>query len=280
MASAGEMVTLPMDAFFQPLFYTFEGLLGDIRDRLENPNKIFGTVGPKKGPAAVECMKGLGHLQAALEIRPALYRAERMVAFQDHLSQKAAFDAHAAALLRLFQGIDVITPTLVDDSPSVQVLFVRNVLAFLNAMETVPACQRPVAERVANFFTNNQAKVEEYKRELKTYLSDYNKRYSRLAKGLQSNRANVRAVVAGAVASVLPPPGSMPLPPGYGTNVAALSEGVEGAKSAAARFAASNAAAAFRKYGAKIEGQGGGRRTRKHKAKKHTRRHRKSRRHQ
>jgi hypothetical protein len=278
MAAAGEMVTLPMDAFFQPLFYTFEGLLGDIRDRLENPNKIFGTWGTKKGPVATECMKGLGHLQAALQVRPALYRAARMEVFQDHLAKKAEFDAHAVALLGSFQGMDVITPTLVGVSPSIQVLFVRNVLAFLNAMETVPACQRPAAERVANFFTNNQAKVDEYKRDLAKYLADYNKRYGRLAEQEQTRLANTRAVIAGVLAPVLPPPG-------YGTDVATLQNRLTEAKTTAARFAMKNAAAAFAKYGAKIEegvGQGGGRmRKTRRKHKKHTtRRHRKSRRHQ
>jgi hypothetical protein len=296
MVASGEMVNLPMDGFFQPLFYTFEGLLGDIRDRLDSPNKIFGTWGSKTGPTATECMKSLGHLQAALELRPMLYGAARMDVFTDHKAQKAAFDEHAAALLRSLQGVrDIITPTLVGDSPSVQVLFVRNVLEFLNKMEDSVACKSTTALRVANFFIYNRAKVDEYKRDLAKYLTDYNKTYGKLAKEFDSTRTNVRGAIAGAVASVLPAPGSIPLPPGYGTNVAALRTGLKNAKTTAERFALRDSVAAFKKYGRMIEetggasgaggGQGGGRRYRrrshKSKAKKRaTRRHRKSRRHQ
>jgi len=280
---AADIVTLPMDAFFQPLFYTFEGLLDDINDRLQNPNKLFGTWGSKKGPAATECIKGLGHLKAALELRPALYKAARWNAlqFKSQMDMKEAFDSAAKKLMDTFAGIDVITPTQVGDVPSIQVYFVRNVLAFLDVMERFPACQRAGAERVANFFTNNAAQIADYKRDLQKYLAEYNERYGGLARKFVETRGQVREAVAAAVAPMIPMAG--PLPPGTTTNVGALRGALSRAVATGAEMTAKNAAAAAARYGRKIESgsQAGGRRrhrTYRHKAKRTTRR-RKSRRH-
>jgi hypothetical protein len=261
------MVTLPMDAFFQPLFYTFEGLLDDIYDRLQSPNKIFGTWGSKKGPAATECMKGLGHLKVALELRPALYKADRMMVFQEQLAKKPEFDATAAALLTALGGVTLNTPTLVGDSPSYQVYFVRNVLAFLDAMETFPACQRGTAERVANFFTNNASEIAKYKGDLQAYLDSYNKRYGRLFQQAVATNVEVAKVMAAATTAGAK---AMPLPSGQPAIVGPV------VQSAVQKATNAATVAAMKRYGQQIAG--GRRRTHRRHRKDH-RRHRKSRRH-
>ena len=263
---AAAMVTLPMDAFFQPLFYTFEGLLDDINDRLQSPNKIFGTWGTKKGPAATECMKGLGHLKVVLELRPALYKADRMMVFQEQMAKKSEFDATAAALLSALNGVMLNTPTLVGDSPSYQVYFVRNVLAFLDAMEKFPACQRAAAERVANFFTNNAPEIAKYKGDLQAYLDSYNKRYGRLFE--QAVRTNVEEAKVMAAATTA---GAKDMPGASAVMGPVVESAVQKAQNAAT-------VAAMKRYGQQIAG---GRRTHRHRKghRKTRRRHSKSRRH-
>lgn len=257
------MVTLPMDAFFQPLFFTFEGLLDDIRDRLEFPNKLFGTWGSKKGPAATDCMKGLGHLKIALEIRPILYTADRWAVFDEQMKMKPTFDATATSLLTMLNSVaDIATPTLVGDSPSVQVYFVRNVLAFLTAMKSFPACH---VERVANFFANSPAKIAEYQAALQSYLDSYNKRYGRLAASYAANRTATRTVLANILkAAATETSKTMPLPPGFA---------FAATNSTSATLSAKNQAAAFARYGTGI-GKGGRRHTKRHRNRKRkTRRH-------
>lgn len=276
MATA--MVTQPMDLFFQPLFYTFEGLLDDIRDRLESPNKLLGTWGSKKGPAATECMKGLGHLKVALELRPALYAAERWSVFGEQMKLKESFDKVAAALLAMLNNVsDIVTPTMVGDSPSVQVYFVRNVLAFLAAMESFPSCQRPVAERVANFFTNSPAKIAEYRAALQSYLNKYNMRHNEFTTSYIATLSGTRTEMATAMkAAATETAKTMPLPPGFSAATASDPSKIEAAKATLAALAEKDRTAAIKRYGLPITTKGG----RRHTKRNPRRRNRKSRRHQ
>ena len=229
-------------------------------------------------------MKGLGHLKVALELRPALYAADRWSAFGEQMRMKPTFDAAAAALLTMLNSAaDIATPTLVGDSPSVQVYFVRNVLAFLAAMKSFPACQRPAAERVANFFTNSPAKIAEYQAALQAYLDSYNKRYGRLAESYATTRAATRNIMVSAIkAAATDVAKTMPLPPGFSAAVADPSS----ATATKALLAAKDQVAALKRYGTGI-GKGGRRHTKRNRGSRrnrrsHTKRHsnRKSRRHQ
>jgi hypothetical protein len=209
MAAAEGMVVLPMDASFQPLFYTFEGLLDDINDRLQNPKKLFGTWGSKTGPAATECMKGLGHLKVALELRPALYGEKRMVAFQSHLAQRPVFEAAAQKLTEALNSIEINTPAMAGLSPSIQHYFARNVLAFLDAMQNFPACKRASAERVANFFSNNPAAIAKFRADLQSYLDTYDKKVGKAAAKYGNYLRSVGAAAAEATMNLPRPPLTM-----------------------------------------------------------------------